>query len=482
VTLDGLLEKYNAYASDGGELIKRAYSFAEAAHADEGYLSGVGFMEHLLAVATILVDIRVDKETLAAALLHDILECTDLDKDDLSADFGEEIAELVSGVTAVRRVSLRVGHRKQTSSRVVGIRGTEENITKLVLAIAKDARVLLIRMAEEADNLYHFDSFDEAEKEALLSRAFEVYSPIADILGVSVLKRRLDDLAFRRKNPKAFARVARKIKAIVEGQRELISDLKGELERVLAEGGVTAVVVEGREKSIYSAYQKAPKYEKKGAWYDILGLRIITEETEACYQALDIVRKMGRPDSDLYDDYIANPKPNGYQSLHIVIWINSISSEGDRTIPVEIQIRTKDMHERAEFGLASHAYYKEKGESLITPKEKVRLLRNLVGWEKTKKLKLFANRVFVFTPKADVIDLPRGATPVDFAFAVHTDVGRNCAGAKVDGRMVSLDYQLKNGELVEITTVKGKKPTSDWLKFVKTDHARSQIRKVIKGV
>lgn len=463
--VEDLLEKYRSYETNpDAELITRAYNFAEAAHVGEPRRHVEGeFIKHPLAVAILLADIRADKETLAAGLLHDVLEHTDLDKADLAAEFGEEIASLVDGVTVIQRVSQKVGEKKRT----------EENLQKLLLATAKDPRVLLIRMAEEVDNLKNLETFPEIEQKTTLEKAFEIYSPLANLLGVHIFKNRLEDLAFQWTHPKEFAEISQKIDEIAEKQGTLISDLGKKLKDELAKNGIVAEV-SGREKHAYGVYRKLPRYAErgKGVWDDVLGLRIITDKTEQCYQALDVVHKMGKPESELFDDYIAHPKPNGYQSLHTIIWVDSI--------PVEIQIRTKEMHKVAEFGLAAHAYYNEKRKSLITPKEKIRLLRNLVGWEKEKKLNLFADKTFVFTPKADAIELPKGATPIDFAFAIHTDIGRSCSGAKVNGKMVSLDYQLQNGEVVEIITARGKKPSADWLKFVKTDLARSQIKKALR--
>lgn len=464
MTLDDLLKNYKSYEENPDvELVTRAYEFADAAHIGEKRRSGLEFIKHPLAVALLLADIQAGGETLAAALLHDVLEHTNLSKEDLAGEFGEAIADLVDGVSVIQRVSQKVGNE----------RGTEENLQKLLLATARDPRVLLIRMAEEVDNLRNLDAFSEEEQKVTLEKAFEIYSPLADLLGIHAFKHQLEDLAFKQTNPKEFTEIDQKIDEITKRQKGLISDLGEKLKAELAKTGIKAEVV-GRKKHVYGVYQKLPRYAKKGkgVWFDVLGLRVITNETEQCYQVLDIVRQIGRTDSDLFDDYIAKPKANGYQSLHTVIWLNSV--------PVEIQIRTRRMHEVAEFGLATHAYYKEKGKSLVTPEEKIKLLRNLIGWEEEKKLNLFADKVFVFTPKADVIDLPKGATPVDFAFAVHTDLGRSCTGAKVDGKMAALDYKLQNGEVVEVITARGRKPSPDWLKFVKTDLARSQIKKSLK--
>jgi len=464
MTLDDLLERYKSYeANPDVGLITRAYEFAEAAHVGEKRRSGLEFIKHPLAVTLLLADIQAGGETLAAALLHDVLEHTNLSKGDLAEEFGETIVDLVDGVSVIQRVSQKVGEEKRT----------EENLQKLLLATTRDPRVLLIRMAEEVDNLKNLDAFSEEEQKVTLEKAFEIYSPLAGLLGIHVFKHQLEDLAFKQTNPKEFTEIDQKIDEITKRQKGLISDLAEKLKAELAKAGIKAEVV-GRKKHVYGVYQKLPRYAKKGkgVWFDVLGLRVITDKTEQCYQVLDIVRRIGRADSDLFDDYIAKPKANGYRSLHTVIWLDSV--------PVEVQIRTGEMHEVAEFGLAARAYYKEKGKSLSTPEGKIKLLRNLIGWEEEKKLNLFADKVFVFTPKADVIDLPKGATPIDFAFAVHTDLGRSCTGAKVDGKMAALDYKLQNGEVVEVITARGRKPSPDWLKFVKTDLARSQIKKSLK--
>lgn len=464
MVLEDLLKKYKSYeANPDVELVKRAYGFAEAAHVREKRRGELEFIKHPLAVALLLADIHADGETLAAALLHDVLEHTNLSKEDLAEEFGEAIADLVDGVSVIQRVSQKVGNEK----------GTEENLQKLLLATAHDPRVLLIRMAEEVDNLRNLDAFPEGEQKVTLEKAFEIYSPLAGLLGIHVFKHQLEDLAFKQTNPKEFTEIDQKISEMAEKQEKRISDLGEKLKVELTKSGIEAEVV-GRKKHVYGVYQKLPQYAKrgKGIWHDVLGLRIITDKTEHCYRALDIVHKLGKPEPDLFDDYIAKPKANGYQSLHAVIWLDSF--------PAEIQIRTKKMHEVAEFGLAAHAYYKEKGKPSIAPEEKIKLLRNLIGWEEEKNLNLFADKVFVFTPKADVINLPKGATPIDFAFAVHTDLGRSCTGAKVNGKMAALDYGLQNGEVVEVITARGRKPSPDWLKFVKTDLARSQIKKSLK--
>lgn len=464
MSLDNLLKSYKNYeANPDVELITRAYGFAEAAHVGEKRRGEVEFIKHPLAVTLLLADIQAGGETLAAALLHDVLEHTNLTKEDLAEEFGEAIANLVDGVSVIQQVSQKVGEEKRT----------EENLQKLLLATARDPRVLLIRMAEEVDNLKNLDAFSEEEQKVTLEKAFEIYSPLAGLLGIHVFKHQLEDLAFKQTNPKEFTEISQKIDEITKRQGGLISDLGEKLKAELAKAGIKAEVV-GRKKHVYGVYQKLPRYAKKGkgVWFDVLGLRVITDKTEQCYQVLDIVRRIGRADSDLFDDYIAKPKANGYRSLHTVIWLDSV--------PVEVQIRTGEMHEVAEFGLAARAYYKEKGKSLSTPEEKIKLLRNLIGWEEEKNLNLFANKVFVFTPRADVIDLPKGATPIDFAFAVHTDLGRSCTGAKVNGKMSALDYKLQNGEVVEVITARGRKPSPDWLKFVKTDLARSQIKKSLK--
>jgi guanosine-3',5'-bis(diphosphate) 3'-pyrophosphohydrolase len=472
MTLNNLLRQYKTYGVESGpDLITRACNFAEAAHVGEVGRFGKGaFIDHPLAVATLLVDIQSDAQTLSSALLHDVLEHTDIKKDDLASEFNEEIADLVDGVTVIQHVSKKVG---DPSTALRTRKRTEENLQKLLLASARDPRVLLIRMAEEVDNLRNLEHFSKEEQKDMLEKAFEIYSPLANFLGVRVFKNQLEDLAFKQVNPEEFARITRKVKALAKKQAGQINALQKRLVHELEESGICAEV-DGRRKHIYGIYRKLPHYEKegRGVWYDVLGLRVIVERTGDCYRVLDVVRSLGRPEHDLFDDYIAKPKINGYQSLHTMIWLDKS--------PVEVQIRTKEMHKIAEFGLAAHAHYKLKDRSLITPEDKIELLRQLIGWEKEKKLNLFADKVFVFTPKADVIDLPAGATPVDFAFAVHTDLGRTCNGAVVNGKMVSLDYNLRNGDAVEIKTARGRKPSVDWLKFVKTDLATREIKKALK--
>jgi len=461
--LDDLLGKYRSYEADSNaELVKRAYAFAETAHMGERRFGCFPFIEHPLAVAMLLVEIQAEGELLAAALLHDVLEHTNLAKEDLIADFGPEIADLVDGVSVVQRVSQKAGGK-----------GTGENLTKLLLAMVHDPRVLMVRMAEEVDNLRNLDAFPEKERETTLDKAFEVYAPLARLLRVGTFGTKLEDLAFEQRDPEKFSEISRKIAALTQGRQGEISNLIKRLEARLAREGIEAEITT-RTKHAYGVYRKLPRYAELsgGVWHDVLGLRVIADDPERCYSALSIVHELGKPDPRFFDDYIAHPKPNGYQSLHTVIWFNSV--------PMEIQIRTREMHARAEFGLAAHAFYKEAGGPSVTSDEKVKLLQSLIGWEKERGLNLFADKVFVLTPKADVVDLPNGASPVDFAFAVHTGLGGSCAGAKVNGEMVPLNYRLQNGDRVEILTARGRKPSVDWLKFVKTGLARSQIKKALR--
>ncbi|GMR19289.1 MAG: hypothetical protein BMS9Abin34_421 [Patescibacteria group bacterium] len=464
--LEDLLKKYQEYDRKPNlNLIRRAYGFAEVAHLGQKRLSGEDLIQHPLAVAEILTAIRADSTTLAAALLHDVLEKSNLGKGALGEEFGEEIAALVDGLTTVKAASIRgvSGEGRSRSNRL-------ENLRRLILATVRDPRVLAIRLAEKIHNLRTSSVIPEDKRKAAAQRVFDIWAPLAAIIGLYHFKGELEDLAFCILQPKECREIRRLVQKESEKMKLVVEQARGKLGKAVKKEGVSARI-HSRTKHHYSVYRKLPRYKAKagGRPYDALGLRVLVGTVEECYRVLDLARSFWKEIPELFDDYIAHPKPNGYQSLHTVL-----SVDGHL---VEIQIRTRVMHEVAEYGLAAHPLYKEgKGSS----GENISLIRSLVLWEKGQELDLFPDKVFVFTPKGDVKVLPKGATPVDFAYAVHSRVGDECSGAEVNGRIVSLDYQLKTGEVVRILTTKGKKPSPDWLRFVKTGHARDQVGKVIR--
>jgi guanosine-3',5'-bis(diphosphate) 3'-pyrophosphohydrolase len=462
MTITDLIKKHASYEPrPDTKLIKKAYGFAEVAYMGQKRLSGEGLIGHALAVADILTEVRADSVTIAAALLHDIFEESNLGKEALVQEFGEEITSLVEGLTTVKKVSGKTVSRKEKDW---------ENLRHLILATIRDPRVLAIRSAEKIHNLKTSTILPAKKQQEAARKVFDIWAPLAGTIGLYRLKSELEDLAFSILEPDKFAEIQESVQKEREKMEAVISQVKEKLEKTLKENGIEAEIA-ARTKHLYSVYKKMPRYAIKagGNLYDVLGLRVITSKVEECYRILDVVRKLWKEVPDLFDDYIANPKANGYQSLHTVFSI------GDYFI--ELQIRTRKMHEVAEYGLAAHSSYKE---GKASAEGRISMLRSLVLWEKGQKLDLFPDKVFVFTPNGDVKVLVRGATPVDFAYAVHSRVGDECSGAKVDGKIVTLDYQLKTGEVVEILTKKGKKPSSDWLKFVKSEHARNSIGKVVR--
>lgn len=472
--LEEVLQKHQGYEDNPDlELIRRAHAFAEVAHLGQKRLNGEEVLQHLLRVADYLADNRVDSATLAAALLHDVLEESNVGREVLSQEFGDEVAELVDGLTLVRSAGGRATPGKGKDW---------ENLRHLILASVHDPRALIIRLADKIQNLRTSEVLPQKEREDSAQKVFDIWSPLAEILGLYRFKSEMEDLAFEILDPQSHQKVKSAVEAGSSTISKAVESIRERLAQDLHKENI-AHEISSRTKHIYGVYRKISRYEKSGGgkMFDFLGIRVITSEVEDCYRVLDLARRLWKELPELFDDYIAHPKPNGYQSLHAVL-------EADG-YPVEIQIRTQAMHESAEYGLAAHSAYKERGSGFARSAEggpskelvdRVNLIKLLVSWGKGQELDLFPDQVFVFTPKGDVKVLLKGATPVDFAFAVHTQIGNECAGSRVGGKAVSLDYPLKTGEVVEILTSKGKKPSVDWLRFVKTEHARSEIEKVVR--
>ncbi|MEX1061824.1 MAG: HD domain-containing protein [Patescibacteria group bacterium] len=460
MTINELLEKHNLYEENPNlPLLRKSFDFAEVAHLGQKRLSGEEMIQHPLAVADILAEMRADSVTLAAALLHDVIEETGIASQEIEKEFGTDISDLVLGLTAVKSASERARRDGEDL----------DNLRHLILSTVKDPRVLAIRLAEKIHNLRTSRALPGKDRRQAAERVFAIWAPLAGLMGVYRLKAELEDLAFGILNPKEHEKLSSQIEKQSAAVKEAINLVKNSLEVGAAKEGL-AVAVTGRTKHLYGVYRKLDRYGKAGGkFYDALGTRAIVSQVEECYRILDLARRFWEEEPSLFDDYIAHPKDNGYQSIHAVFKV-----EGKL---VEIQIRTNKMHERAEYGLAAHPLYKLKEAGTG---EKITAIKNLIQWEKGTKLNLFPDNVFVITPKGDVKVLPKGATPVDFAYAVHTRVGDECREAKVDGQLKPLDYELKTGEIVEIITQKGKKPSLDWLKFVKTGQARDQIEKFVR--
>src|SRR5437667_4575968 len=426
-----------------------------------------------MEVAAILADLELDAETIAAALLHDTVEDTNLTADEVKREFGPEVARLVDGVTKLGRISLRTDQQQQA-----------ENIRKMMVAMAEDLRVVLIKLADRLHNMRTLEPLAEPKRRKISRETLDIYAPLAHRLGIGQIKWELEDLAFRYLEPEAYDEVAKRIFRKRNEREALVSDLREILARELEGVGIRAEIT-GRPKHIYSVWQKMTRENKDFTEiYDLSAIRVQVETVRDCYGVLGVVHSLWKPMPGRFKDYIAMPKSNGYQSLHTTV----ITHTGE---PIEIQIRTQEMHRVAEFGVAAHWTYKEGGKAASFD-QKLSWLRSLLEWQNevgdaesfvdTVKIDLFQDEVYVFTPKGDVLNLPAGSTPVDFAYRIHTEVGHRCVGAKVNGRMVPLDYELNNGEIVEIVTTKAPHgPSRDWLGFVKSASAKERIRKWFKS-
>ncbi len=473
MTVSELLRIADHLDPKGQQLVRKAYERAAVAHTGQHRLSGEDYVNHPLEVAAILADLEIDAETIAAALLHDTVEDTNLTEDEVQKEFGPEVARLVDGVTKLGRIALRSDQQQQA-----------ENIRKMMVAMAEDLRVVLIKLADRLHNMRTLDPLPEPKRRKISRETLDIYAPLAHRLGIGQIKWELEDLAFRNLEPEAYDDVVKRIARKRHERETLVSDLREILGRELDKVGIQAEIT-GRPKHIYSVWQKMTKENKDfSEIYDLSAIRVHVESVRDCYGVLGVVHSLWKPVPGRFKDYIAMPKSNGYQSLHTTV----ITHTGE---PIEIQIRTHEMHRVAEFGVAAHWTYKEGGKDASFD-QKLSWLRSLLEWQNevgdaesflnTVKVDLFQDEVYVFTPKGDVLNLPAGSTPVDFAYRIHTEVGHRCIGAKVNGRMVPLDYELKNGEIVEVLTSKGPHgPSRDWLNFVKSASAKERIRKWFKS-
>jgi guanosine-3',5'-bis(diphosphate) 3'-pyrophosphohydrolase len=458
------------------DLLRRAYAFAARAHQGQLRRSGEPYVLHSVAVAHILADLRMDATTVAAGLLHDVPEDTPQTLEEVRREFGDEIATLVDGVTKLGKIQWKSQEEKQA-----------ENLRKMFLAMASDVRIILIKLADRLHNLRTIAVMPPDHQRRKARETLEIYAPLAKRLGIGQLQNELEDRAFAILEPEAYREITESLREAQAQQEEVLRTIQEELYRELNRAGIRVERqhITARPKHAYSIYRKMqrPEYQGQGIAriYDRLGVRVIVDDVKDCYAALGVVHSLWRPIPGEFDDYIANPKPSGYQSLHTTVIY--------RGVPLEIQIRTHRMHQEAEYGIAAHWRYKEgkAGARDRAFEEKLSWLRQLLEWHqemqdaqefmRSVKLDLFRNEVFVFTPKGDVVDLPSGATPVDFAYRIHTDVGHRCVGAKVNGRLVPLSYRLRSGDIVEILTSKTSAgPSRDWLEFVVTSNARTKIR------
>lgn len=491
ITIDSILQKVRLYNPRADfEKIRRAYQFAQEAHDGQKRLSGEPVMNHCLAVASALVDWKLDTTSIVVGLLHDTVEDTKISLGDIQKEFGQQTADLVAGVTKVGEIKLR-GQKEEEFV---------ENLRKMLVVMAKDLRVVLIKLADRYHNMQTLQFLPKEKQVRIARETLEVYAPLAERLGIGEMKGLLEDLAF----PYVYHQECQWLKALAEPYfyeaEENIQKAIEEIKKELVRAKIKAEV-HGRAKHFYSLWWKLlrPEIGKDiEKVYDLMAMRIVAKSVRDCYAALGVVHKLWKPVPSVgVSDFIAQPKPNGYRSIHTTVF-------GPEGKIFEIQIRTKEMHEQAENGIAAHWYMSmlknkgrlfskeiDKGE-FFAPSEKLVWVKQLVAWQKEMvdsqeflealKFDGLAHRIFVFSPKGDIYDLPLGATPVDFGYAVHTDLGDQTVGAKVNGKMVKLSHQLKSGDMVEITKKKGTGPSRDWLNFVVTTTARRRIIKYLKRV
>ncbi len=454
------------------DLIARAGRFAAEAHAAQARQNGEPYIIHPVAVAEILAGYRLDSATIATALLHDVVEDTPHGLPEIERRFGAEVARLVDGVTKLSRIEVQSERTKQA-----------ENLRKLLLALSEDLRVLLVKLADRLHNMRTLSFVPKPEKRARTAReTLEIYAPLAERIGMEALKTELETLAFREQNPEAWASIAQRLTYLRGRSGDIIAEIEQELRDALAMSGTPFEEVSGREKSPYSIWRKmqAKNVAFEGL-SDVMAFRVIVEEKPACYMALGAIHDAFKVIAGRFKDYISTPKTNGYQSLHTGVLLPGRRDEAK----IEVQIRTREMHHVAEYGLAAHWVYKQAGDA--APARSYPWVRALIDILETEaeandamestKLELHREHVFCFSPKGDLIELPQGATPVDFAYHVHSQVGDACVGAKVNGRIVKLDHKLDNGDQVEIITAKGGKPNPAWMKFVVSGKAQARIRR-----
>lgn len=468
------------------EPIKKAYSLIKKTYQGKKRKSGEDYINHPLSVALTLAREKLDEETITAALLHDILEDSNISLQEIEKQFGKNIAKILESLDKIKKIEYK-GEQKNI-----------ENLIEMLLSIAGDLRVALIRLVERYDNLQTLKFLDRDRQKAIARETLEIYAPIANRLGMGWLKGELEDAAFPYVYPNEYKKLVNKV-AKLYGQREkYLQKIRPKVEKILKKEGVKIIAIDYRSKHYWSLYQKLQRYDMNlNKIYDLVAFRIILPTIEQCYNALGILHKYWKPLPGRIKDYIAIPKPNGYRSLHTTVFC-------DDGIITEFQLRTPQMHQEAENGIAAHWYYDEKKgsktylsrKSISVPRQQAEWNQELKRWQEeikssperpaknlseAMKIDLFKDRIFVFTPKGDIIDLPKGSCPIDFAYAIHSDLGNHCVLAKVNAEIKPLDYQLKNSDIVEVVTAKNKNPSSDWLKFVRTSKARSEIKKYIQS-
>jgi guanosine-3',5'-bis(diphosphate) 3'-pyrophosphohydrolase len=447
-------------------MVRRAYDIAAERHREQLRKSGEPYLMHLLEVAHILADLRLDATTLTAALLHDVIEDTEFPVSRITERFGAEVAHLVEGVTKIGRLKMMAPEARQA-----------ETVRKMVLAMVHDVRVVLVKLADRLHNMRTLEFLDQPKQQRIARETLDIYAPIAHRLGMGLIRNELEDLSFRYLEPESFLSLQKEVSDKAPTHLAFLEDVQGMIRTKLVEAGIPADVT-SRVKGSYSLHRKIVRQERSlDQVYDLLAVRVITDNERNCYAALGVMHHLWRPVPGRFKDYIAMPRPNLYQSLHTTVLHNGQ--------PFEIQIRTQEMHHTAEEGVAAHWKYKD-DKPVREDDQRIAWMRQLIEWSQeleepseflsTLKVDLAPVEVYAFTPKGRVLELPRGATPVDFAYTVHTEIGHQCVGAKVNGQMVALRHEIVSGDVVEIMTQKGHKPSRDWLSFVKSSHARTKIK------
>jgi GTP pyrophosphokinase len=475
IRFEDLLEKVRDYNPDADvELLRRAYVFSALEHKGQVRHSGEPYLVHPLEVATILTDMKMDAVTIVAGLLHDVVEDTLTTTERLEQIFGGEVAHLVEGVTKISAIVFSSSEERQA-----------ENFRKMLLAMVDDIRVILVKLADRLHNMRTLSFLPEDRRLRIAQETLDIYAPIANRLGMAKIKNELEELAFRFLEPEAYDVLKAKVERRRKASEGVVEELGRTIVSKLKDAQVPVVAVDGRTKRLYSIHKKLRRQKiDLDRVYDFVALRIVTRTIKDCYAALGIIHQTWSPVPGRIKDFIAMPRPNGYQSLHTSV----ISESG---FPFEVQIRTEEMHLRAEEGIAAHWKYKEGRVGAERDEPYFVWLRQLLEWQQevrdpqefiqNLKIDLYPEEVYTFTPKGQVKPLPRGATPVDFAYAIHTDVGAQCVGARVNGRMVPLRTPLKNGDIVEIITQKNHKPSRDWLNIVVTSKARNRIKHFLEA-
>src|SRR3954463_833888 len=471
---EDLLEKVRAYSPDADvELLRKAYVFSAFEHRGQVRHSGEPYLIHPLAVADFLADMKLDVVAIAAGLLHDVVEDTLTTIDRIRDTFGVEVAHVVEGVTKISAIRFSSSEERQA-----------ENFRKMLLAMVDDIRVILVKLADRLHNMRTLNHLSEEKRVVIAQETRDIYAPIANRLGMSKVKNELEELSFRYLEPQPYETLRGRVDARRRATEGLTEQLRSTIAAKLGEASVPVLEIDGRIKRLWSIHQKLKKQRVDlDQVYDFIALRIITSSVKDCYASLGIIHQTWSPVPGRIKDFIAMPRPNGYQSLHTSV----ISEKGT---PFEVQIRTDDMHRQAEEGIAAHWKYKEGRIGDQRDERYFQWMRQLLEWQQevrdpqefinNLKIDLYPEEGYIFTPRGEVKSLPKGATPLDFAYAIHTDVGHRCVGARVNGKMVPLRTRLKNGEIVEIITQSGHTPSRDWLNYVVTSRARQKIRHFVQ--